>query len=302
MNSFLVRLYTFSFLDELMLIYPFYAVMFVDYGMSGLEVSILFAAWSGTCVALEVPSGALADRFSRKWVMAAGQLIRMCGYACWALYPDFWGFFVGFVLWGTKSALSSGSFEALVYDELKRLEREGDYVKVLGRSRGLGNSGVIVSSLAATAVFGYGYEFLLWGSVAAVLLAFVLLLTLPEAPAVEATSERTYLKLLKNGVRYVVHQPAVLRLIVFVSVTVTVGGVLDEVLAAIRHRGRVAQIFAGRIRGCSVRGAGRVELRRASIRELAFQALLRFHPFVWSLAAARCLADEPSQRRLADSD
>ena len=43
MNSFLIRLYAFSFLDELMLIYPFYAVMFVDYGMSGLEVSILLA-------------------------------------------------------------------------------------------------------------------------------------------------------------------------------------------------------------------------------------------------------------------
>ena len=130
MNSFLIRLYAFSFIDELMLIYPFYAVMFVDYGMSGLEVSILFATWSGTCVVLEVPSGALADRFSRKWVMAAGQLVRMCGYACWALYPDFWGFFIGFVLWGTESALSSGSFEALVYDELKHQRKEADYVKV----------------------------------------------------------------------------------------------------------------------------------------------------------------------------
>ena len=77
MNSFLIRLYAFSFLDELMLIYPFYAVMFVDYGMSGLEVSILFATWSGTCVVLEVPSGALADRFSRKWVIV-GPHVWLC--------------------------------------------------------------------------------------------------------------------------------------------------------------------------------------------------------------------------------
>lgn len=57
-----------------MLICPFYADMFVDYGLSGLEVSLLFAvwSWSGTCIALEVPSGALADRFSRKRATFAG--------------------------------------------------------------------------------------------------------------------------------------------------------------------------------------------------------------------------------------
>ena len=211
-----------------MLIYPFYAVMFVDNGLSGLEISILFAAWSATCVALEVPSGALADRFSRKWVMAAGELIRVCGYSCWALYPDFWGFLVGFILWGTESALSSGSFEALVFDELKRMGRESQYVKVLGRTRSLRYLGLIVSSLAATAVVGMGYEALIWGSTAAVLLAIGLLLTLPEAPAVERALDHTYFKLLKDGTRYVMREPAVLRLIVFVSVTLTIGGVLDE--------------------------------------------------------------------------
>ena len=61
-----------------MLICPFYAVMFVDYGLSGLEVSLLFAvwSWSGTCIALEVPSGALADRFSRKRATFRGPRLR----------------------------------------------------------------------------------------------------------------------------------------------------------------------------------------------------------------------------------
>ena len=228
MRSFLFRLYGFSLADELMLIYPFYAVMFVDYGLSGLEVSLLFAAWSGTCIVLEVPSGALADRFSRKRVMFAGELIRVTGYACWALYPDFWGFLIGFVLWGTEGALSSGAFEALVYDELKRLGRESEYVKVLGRTRSFRYAGMIAASVAAAAAVGSGYEFLLWGSVAAVVLAGFLVLSLPEAPAAEATREGSYFELLGNGVSYVVREPAVLRLIVFISFALTIGGVLDE--------------------------------------------------------------------------
>ena len=38
MNSFLFRLYSHCFVDELMLIYPFYAVMFVDHGLSPMEM------------------------------------------------------------------------------------------------------------------------------------------------------------------------------------------------------------------------------------------------------------------------
>jgi hypothetical protein len=38
MSSFLVRLYVFCVLQDMMVIYPFYAVMFVDYGLSGMEI------------------------------------------------------------------------------------------------------------------------------------------------------------------------------------------------------------------------------------------------------------------------
>ena len=51
---------------------------------------------------------------------------------------------------------------------------------------------------------------------------------MPEARAAAATREHAYLELLSNGVRYVVRNPKILRLIVFISCALTVGGVLDE--------------------------------------------------------------------------
>ena len=228
MKAFLVRLYSFCFVDELMLIYPYYAIMFADRGLSGWEISLLFAAWSGIVIALELPSGALADRFSRKSVLFVGQLIRVAGYTCWVLYPEFWGFFVGFVLWGTESALSSGAFEALVFDELKRHGREAEYVRVLGRTRSFGYLGMIASSLAASALIAFGYELLVWGSVAAVLVAAVLVLTLPDAPAAAAARQKSYFSLLGEGVRFSAHHPIVLRLVLFAAFAVAVGGIIEE--------------------------------------------------------------------------
>ena len=59
------KIYAYKALDDLILIYPLYAVMFVDHGVSPSQLALLFAVWSAVGLALEVPSGVLADHFSR---------------------------------------------------------------------------------------------------------------------------------------------------------------------------------------------------------------------------------------------
>ena len=110
---------TYRFLDTFVLIFPFYTVMFTEHGMSPAQIGLALAAWSLTGVALEIPTGALADRLSRRWLLFAAQVFRGLGFLVWVLFPGFWGYLIGFILWGVKSALVSGTFEALLFDELK---------------------------------------------------------------------------------------------------------------------------------------------------------------------------------------
>ena len=116
MKSFLFRMYGFSGLQEFM------------------EISWLFYRLGSD---RHRPGGALR-RLGRQILPPphpfCGQLFSVAGFVCWGLFPHFWGFLLGFVLWGTKSALSSGTFEALICDELKRFGHEADFVKVDGRS------------------------------------------------------------------------------------------------------------------------------------------------------------------------
>jgi MFS family permease len=227
-TRFLASLYGFCFLSELMLIYPFYAIMFVDHGLSPMEISILFAVWSATVIVLEVPSGVLADKYARKWILFFGQLIRAVGYVCWALFPEFWGFLIGFILWGIEGPLSSGAFEALVYDELKQVGREAGFVRTIGRTRSFRLIGMIVSSVAASWVVSYGYDLLLVASTIAVLGAGALLLSLPTAKPAESTADRPYLMLLRNGIRYALREPVILRLIIFIALAIALAGTLGE--------------------------------------------------------------------------
>ena len=59
-------LYGYAFLDDLVLLYPVYALLFADTGLPLWQISSLFALWSLTAVVLEVPSGAWADTVSRR--------------------------------------------------------------------------------------------------------------------------------------------------------------------------------------------------------------------------------------------
>lgn len=228
MNTFLTKIYAYKFFEDFVLIYPLYAVMFTEHEVQAWQLGTLLSIWSLTTFVLEVPSGALADKYSRKHLLFFGQLIRGLGYGCWLIFPNFWGFLAGFICWGIESAFSSGTFEALVYDELKLLGREAEYTRVIGRTRTFGFVAILAASLLASPAILLGYAPLLLMSSASVLLAGLIILTLPRAQAVESTGERQYFQILRAGVGEALQNRSILHLIIFLGLATALPGALDE--------------------------------------------------------------------------
>ncbi|MGH8909648.1 MAG: MFS transporter, partial [Egibacteraceae bacterium] len=106
--------------------------------MSDAEISSLFILWSAVGMAAEVPSGALADRFSRRGALVASSVLQALGYVLWLTLPGFPAFAAGFVLWGLGGALVSGALEALLYDGLAAVGAEDRYALVQGRVTAVG--------------------------------------------------------------------------------------------------------------------------------------------------------------------
>lgn len=228
MNSYLAKIYAYKFFDDLLFIYPLYAVMFIDFGLNALQISVLLIVWSGTAFLLEVPSGVIADMYSRKYVLFCSQLIRAVGLLIWFLYPTFIGFLAGFVLWGIKSALSSGTFEALVYDELKQMRKENQYAKIIGRAGSFTFIAQIVASISASAAILLGYPFVLTISIGSVIAAALIILLLPSVKQAKSLEDKRYFKLLKQGLVQAVGDRNVLRIIIFLSIGLALSGALDE--------------------------------------------------------------------------
>jgi MFS family permease len=216
-GALLLKACAFRFFDTFLLIAPFYTVMFADRGLSPAQIGVALAAWSATGLALEIPSGVLADRVSRRWLLFTGQVVRAAGFVIWILVPTFWGFLGGLVLWGVKSAFMSGTFEALVFDELKAMGRSGDYARVIGRTQASRYAGVLLASLLAAAAAGLGYDALLLASVSAAVLSAATAVALPKAPKALAVAQTAYLVHLRRGVSHARRLPGVLPLLVFIA-------------------------------------------------------------------------------------
>lgn len=228
MTSFLARLYAFKFFDSFILIFPLYAAMFVDAGLSPVQISIALIAWSVTAFALQIPSGVIADRWSRRLLLVLAQAAWVAGFVVWLIWPHFWGFVVGLVLWGVKSAFTSGTFEALVYDELKAKGRADDYTRIYGRTRAVQAFAVLLAALGAAATARYGYRPELIASLASIALAMASALSLPPADKAREAAEHGYLTHLRLGLQLSLREPVVLSILIFGAIVLSLGGGFEE--------------------------------------------------------------------------
>ena len=182
-------------------IYPLYALLFVDTGLSTAQVSALFAIWSTVSIVAEVPTGALADRFSRRGALVAYGLLQATGFAVWITLPGFAGFAVGFLLWGFGGSLANGAFEALLYDGLAAAGAEEQYARVNGWVTAAGLVTQVPAAVAATLLFAAGgYALAGWVSVGLCLVAAAVATRLPEPPrSTSDDADRGYLATLRAG-------------------------------------------------------------------------------------------------------
>jgi MFS family permease len=225
-------LYAYFFLDDFVLLYPVYALLFSDTGLSVWQISSLFLIWSGTSVVLEVPSGAWADAVSRRLLLIAGPLLTALAFALWVGAPSYWAFAVGFLLWGLKGALTSGAVEALVYEELDRVGQAGRYAGIMGRANAAGSVGVVLAMAVAAPVMAVGgYPAVGVASVVASLLTAAVAAAFPEhaAPPSDADeADQGFVAILRAGLTQARHSEPVRNAVLLVALVAAVWGALDE--------------------------------------------------------------------------
>lgn len=193
-------------LSELVPLYPLYALLFLDNGLSDAQISALFALWSVTSFVTEVPAGALADRWSRRGVVVLSGVLQAAAFVVWTAAPGFGAFATGFVIWGVSGALVSGASEALVHDGLAAVGAAGSYARVNGWMTSAELLVQVPTAVASSALFAVGgYPLVGWVSAGVCLAAAALARRFPEAARTADDGDDVPLW---QGVREALRRPA----------------------------------------------------------------------------------------------
>lgn len=218
---------------DLVPLYSVYALLFADHGVGSGQISLLFIIWSLTSFVCEVPSGAWADTFDRRRLLVLSAAIYAAGFATWMIAQDFVGFALGFACWGLSSALMSGTFESLVYDELVERGAPERYPTLIGWAHSTAMlANLAASGLAAVLLHLDGYALVGWTSVGIAVVQGLLAATLPvsararrvahDEGVIAGTEHATtrYLAMLRAGLSESRHHPDVRRVLLLAATMV----------------------------------------------------------------------------------
>jgi MFS family permease len=200
--------------------------MFLGNGVSPLELSFLFIIWASVGFLLEVPSGALADAFSRKWLVIFSGLLKSLAFLTWYFWQDFWGYALGFVLWGVGSTFRSGAFEALLYETLRHWDLGPRFAFHYSRIRALSTLAVLLGEASGGLLITYGYDVVLLVSAAIpviVTLPFVVYVT--DVPKTQDESSNSYIT---SALKEARGNPKLLMILFISTFLLTVHGIFDE--------------------------------------------------------------------------
>jgi MFS family permease len=145
---------------------PIMVLLAQSRGLSLAEIGLLFTVHGIVAMALELPTGGLADVLGRRAVVVVGALLHLVSCVVTATASTFLGFLVGVLLLGTGRALDSGPVEAWYVDTVHRIDPAADVAPGLARHAAADGGG-----LAVGAVVGGFLPALLGGALAVPFLA-----------------------------------------------------------------------------------------------------------------------------------
>ncbi|NJE55568.1 MFS transporter [Thermococcus sp. 21S9] len=210
-----VRRFYISSLLHLTFYSGFYLIYLRSLGLTDGQIGLLIGLSLVLVALLEVPTGVVADKISKKARVLLSKLLLVPGTLLLYLAHSFPGVLLATLFNSLAVAFLTGAETGWLYELLSRDGREGEYPKVYGRLRSFEMAGSFLGAVGGGFIaHSLGMRFAVLLSVPFALLSALILATVPTDTA---KSSASYGRHLLESLRFVRNSPEVLWLFIYAN-------------------------------------------------------------------------------------
>ncbi len=197
---------------------PTIVLFYENYGLNIEQIVLLKTILSLSILILEVPSGYIADLWSRKACLVVGSGVWIISWLIYCLGSSFNEFAIAEVLAGVAGSLISGANTALAFDTLVQLGREQYYQIWSGRLAAIAGISEAVCGILGAAIASINLVYPFYLQTICLVIYFCLALTLVEPEYHQSLTNYQQLNQLKSIIFDVAKRPQ-LRWLILLSST-----------------------------------------------------------------------------------
>ena len=203
LSSNIWKYYTSGILQSLWFILAINILYWQSFDITYKQIGIFELIGALTIILLEIPTGAVADLVSRKMSVFIGVIIVATANFISGFGSTLVVFAIAYVVWSIGDTLISGAKSALIYDTLKDLKKEKDYIKIQGRYHLYSTFALILATAISPFLFNINKRipYILLGIAWLISSIFILKMTEPSRHN-SKYSIKKHIVQMKNGFKY----------------------------------------------------------------------------------------------------
>ena len=147
------KFYVLSFVSSLWFSSAIFILYYQSFGLNYFQIGFLEMSIALFALFLEVPSGAFADLIGRKWTVMIGMVGLSAGMLALGLAAGFFSLLFACFILAIGASMISGADIALIYDSLKNIGREKEFLKIRSRCVLVFYSAITIAAAAGGYMF-----------------------------------------------------------------------------------------------------------------------------------------------------
>jgi len=211
-----IKIYSaYRFFVNMLIIGPILVPFMIFKGLNYSQIMLLQSISAISVFLFEIPTGAVADKFSRKFSLVISACLAGVGLLFYIIFKSFYMFALAEIIFGMGMTFSSGADSAILYESLVKLDKKKEYQKREGNAAFYLFLGQGVGSIFSGFLYKHNPFFPFWISIVNIFIAIIISFGFFDPERIK--SKHNYVTHVLKSVGFSLKTPRILWTVIFAA-------------------------------------------------------------------------------------